>query len=70
MTNNPFNPNKSTGFEARDTSHDNDDVDQDLRAHHHTIGTGPNQAASGADLKALTARVASIEARLTAAGIP
>lgn len=33
--------------------HTNDDVDSSKQAHHHTIGLGAHQAASGADLKAL-----------------
>lgn len=28
--------------------HSNDDLDRDANAHHHTLGTGVNQAASGA----------------------
>lgn len=28
--------------------HSNDDVDKDANAHHHTLGSGSNQAASGA----------------------
>lgn len=44
--------------------HFNDDCDTSWRAHHHTIGTGLNQAASGKLLADLIATVAALEARV------
>lgn len=41
------------GFELNREAHKFDDVDKSREAHHHTIGEGENQAASGAKVKAL-----------------
>lgn len=45
--------------------HTNDDVDSGKQAHHHTIGEGIHQAASGFALKSLTALVSSVVDRVT-----
>lgn len=62
----PFKPpgpvlNPSNFREA----HTNSDVDSEFGAQHHTLGLGPNQAASGASLKALQAEVAAIQNKLS-----
>ena len=46
--------------------HFNDDCDSSPMAHHHTIGTGPNQAASGRIVAELVKLVATLEERIEA----
>lgn len=52
-------PNASTN--DVNTFHNNDDVDKSAKAHHHTLGIGPGQAAPGPDFKALKDLVVSIQ---------
>lgn len=47
---NPFNP-EGNNAKAVDQYHVKDDVDSAYGAHHHTLGWGVNQAASGFDVK-------------------
>lgn len=49
------------GFELNREAHKFDDVDKSREAHHHTIGEGENQAASGAVLKSVEERVEVLE---------
>lgn len=51
---------RSDQLETHRLAHEKDDVDFDAKAHHHTIGDGPYQAASGAKLKALIAAVEAL----------
>lgn len=46
--------------------HSNDDCDSSPFAHHHTIGTKPNQAADGKVVADLVALVKSLEERIEA----
>lgn len=46
--------------------HSNDDCDSSFYAHHHTIGNGPNQAASGKIVADLVRLVADLEDRIVA----
>ncbi len=46
--------------------HSNDDCDSSWHAHHHTIGNGPNQSASGKVVADLVKLVAELETRLEA----
>lgn len=41
--------------------HKHDDLDFDNRAHHHTLGKGQYQAASGAWVASLEARIKALE---------
>lgn len=45
MTSNPFNVDSTA--KASDVLHQTDDVDEDAHSHHHTLGSGPFQAAPG-----------------------
>ncbi len=61
------------GFEQRAPSpqdvnlmHSNDDCDSSPFAHHHTIGTKPNQAADGKVVADLIALVKELETRIEA----
>lgn len=56
---------KVTAKEVKEL-HTNDDLDSGVRAHHHTLGTGINQAARGSDLKQTQSDVSSITADVTA----
>lgn len=47
---NPFNPNDLNAKKVQQF-HTKDDVDSAYSAHHHTLGTAVNQAASGYDMK-------------------
>jgi hypothetical protein len=57
---------KNSGGTTSDEIHLQDDIDSARDAHHHTIGNGPNQVASGADLQALQL----IVNQLISGGIP
>lgn len=48
-------------FELNKRAHKFDDVNKSREAHHHTIGDGENQAASGKGLKDLVERVTTLE---------
>lgn len=48
--------------------HSRDDVDFDRSSHHHTIGIGPMQAASGAEFAELKARVDKMQTFLITLG--
>lgn len=52
--------NKRELFDLNEQAHRFDDVDNEQGSHHHTIGTGINQAASGKDLADLTERLAAV----------
>jgi hypothetical protein len=52
-------------------THKFSDIDLTPRSGHHSLGPGPNQAAAGNHKHALLlAEIATIKARLAAAGIP
>lgn len=57
--------------EAHVKTHKFGDVDQTPTSEHHTLGKGPNQAAPGNHSHAdVNLEIATIKARLLAAGIP
>lgn len=60
-SNNPNSVRANSRSEPSRQLHAFDDVDSDRFAHHHTLGEGPNQAASGAKVKLLEDRITALE---------
>lgn len=56
--------NKAKESDEARRIHVNDDCDTEKDAHHHTIGHGANQVASGAEIVALQALIADLTARV------